>query len=79
MPATTGMLAFALWDREERTLYLVLNRMGENQIYYGWQNSMFLFKSEFKALAAHPTFARDVDREVLPLLLQNDYIPSSWS
>lgn len=77
--AAVGMFAFALWDRKDRTLYLVRDRLGEKPLYYGWQNGVFLFGSQVKALAAHPAFEGDVDRDVLPLLLQNGYIPSPWS
>lgn len=77
--AAVGMFAFALWDRKDRTLYLVRDRLGEKPLYYGWQNGVFLFGSQVKALAAHPAFGGDVDRNVLPLFLQNGCIPSSWS
>ena len=79
LQAAIGMFAFALWDRENRTLYLARDRMGEKPLYYGWQNGAFLFGSELKALAAHPAFAGEIDRDVLTLLLRNDYIPSPWS
>lgn len=77
--AAVGMFAFALWDRKDRTLYLVRDRLGEKPLYYGWQNGVFLFGSQVKALATHPAFEGDVDRDVLPLLLRHGYIPSPWS
>ena len=77
--AAVGMFAFALWDRENRTLCLARDRMGEKPLYYGWQNGVFLFGSELKAIATHPAFAGEIDRNALTLLLRNDYIPSPWS
>ena len=77
--AATGMFAFAFWDRKDRTLYLARDRTGEKPLYYGWQNGVFLFGSELKALAAHPAFAGDVDRDALTLLLRHCYISSPWS
>ena len=53
--------------------------MGEKPLYYGWQNGVFLFGSELKALAAHPAFEGDVDRDALTLLLRHGYIASPWS
>lgn len=77
--SAAGMFAFALWDREDRTLWLARDRMGEKPLYYGWQNGVFLFGSELKALAAHPAFAGDVDRGALALLLRDLYVPAPWS
>ena len=77
--SAAGMFAFALWDRKDRTLSLARDRMGEKPLYYGWQNGVFLFGSELKALAAHPAFAGDVDRGALALLFRDLYVPSPWS
>ena len=76
---TIGMFAFALWDRSERTLYLARDRLGEKPLYFGWQNGVFLFGSELKALAAHPSFRSEVDRGALSLFLRYNYIPAPWS
>ncbi len=74
-----GMFAMALWDREERALYLARDRMGEKPLYYGWQNGVFLFGSELKALKAHPAFGAEIDRDALTLYLRHNYIPAPYS
>jgi len=74
-----GMFAFALWDREARTLTLARDRMGEKPLYYGWQGRTFLFGSELKALKAHPAFRGEVDRDVLALYLRHNYVPAPYS
>ncbi len=77
--ASTGMFALALWDRADRALYLARDRVGEKPLYYGWQNGVFLFGSELKALAAHPAFAGDIDRGALALFVRHGCVPAPWS
>jgi asparagine synthase (glutamine-hydrolysing) len=74
-----GMFAFSLWDRKEKSLYLVRDRIGEKPLYYGWQNGIFLFGSELKALKAHPCFDGEVDRDSITLQLRHNCIPAPYS
>ena len=78
-----GMFAFALWDRQERVLTLARDRLGEKPLYYGWQgqgrDAAFVFGSELKALRAHPSFERVVNRDALCLQLRHNYIPTPHS
>ena len=74
-----GMFALALWDRQERRLYLSRDRIGEKPLYYGWMGSTFLFGSELKALRKHPHFHPRIRREVLTPYLRHGYIPTPCS
>ena len=74
-----GMFAIATWDRQERLLHLVRDRMGEKPLYYGWLGKVFVFGSELKALRAHPEFDVEVDRDALTLFLRHSYIPAPYS
>jgi len=74
-----GMFAFALWDRRERVLHLVRDRLGIKPLYCGWQDKTFLFASELKALRAHTDFEPEINRGALALYLRYGYIPQPYS
>jgi asparagine synthase (glutamine-hydrolysing) len=74
-----GMFAFALWDRQERTLHLGRDRLGEKPLYYGWMGQTFLFGSELKALRTHPSFKAEINRDVLALFLRHSCVPAPYS
>ena len=74
-----GMFAFALWDRERRSLTLARDRAGKKPLYYGWCGDSFLFGSELKALRAHPSFDARVDRDALGLFIQYSWMPAPYS
>jgi asparagine synthase (glutamine-hydrolysing) len=74
-----GMFALALWDRDERTLHLARDRLGEKPLYYGETGGSFVFGSELKALRLFPGPALEIDRGALAQFLQFQYIPSPRS
>lgn len=80
---SVGMFAFALWDRNNHTLTLGRDRVGEKPLYYGWQgqgrDSAFLFGSELKAFKGHSSFSAEIDREALCLLMRHSYVPAPYS
>jgi len=45
-----GMFAFAVWDKFEKKLTVVRDRMGVKPLYYSFYNETFYFASEQKAL-----------------------------
>jgi asparagine synthase (glutamine-hydrolysing) len=79
VPKFNGMFAIAVWDRDERLLHLVRDRMGEKPLYYGWSGKTFLFASELKAFRTDPGFQASIDRDVLALFLRHGYIPAPYS
>lgn len=74
-----GMFAFALWDRHERILHLVRDRMGVKPMYYGFSGETFLFGSELKTLRRHPRFRGEVDPHAVAAYLRYLYVPAPLS
>lgn len=79
LEASIGVFAMALWDRDEATLTLMRDRMGEKPLYAGFIGNNFVFASELKALAGLPGLDPRPDRRALSLLLRHNYIPAPWS
>ncbi len=79
LPRLRGMFAFAVWNRHEKTLSLVRDRLGIKPMYYGCFGSTFLFGSELKSLRVHPDFAAEIDPQAVALQLRHNYIPAPYS
>ena len=73
-----GMFAFALWDRQNRTLTLARDRFGEKPLFYALMGSTLSFASELKALRAHPQFSDDIDSGAMALYLRHNCIPAPY-
>jgi asparagine synthase (glutamine-hydrolysing) len=74
-----GMFAFALWDRQDRQLHLVRDRIGIKPLYYGHVNGSFVFASELKAICAFPGFQAAIDRNTLAAYMRCAYVPAPYS
>jgi asparagine synthase (glutamine-hydrolysing) len=74
-----GMFAFAVWDRQRKSLTLGRDRLGEKPLYYGAVGKDFVFASELKALRSFPGFIGQIDRDALRLYVRHGYIPSPYS
>jgi asparagine synthase (glutamine-hydrolysing) len=71
-----GMFAFGVWDRRERTLTLVRDRLGIKPMYWAKFGALFMFGSELKALRAHPGWAPRINRGAVAAYLRHNYIPT---
>lgn len=74
-----GMFAAAIWDRQERALWLVRDRLGEKPLYWGWFGKTLVFGSELKALRSHPSFRAEIDRNALTAYFRTGCVPSPYS
>lgn len=71
-----GMFAFALWDKKEKTLTLVRDRLGIKPLYYGKVGKTLLFGSELKVLLAHAKFDKKINSEALSNYFKYNFIPA---
>ena len=71
-----GMFAIALWDRRERTLTLIRDRLGIKPLYWAKFGELFLFGSELKALRAHPGWTPRIDQSAVAAFMRHNYIPA---
>ena len=74
-----GMFAFALYDRRDRRLSLVRDRLGIKPLYWGDFPGLFLFGSELKPLRRHPGWTPVVDRDAVSAFMRHNYIPAPHS
>lgn len=71
-----GMFAIALFDRKEKELWLLRDRVGEKPLYYGFVGESFVFASEIGSISALPDFKNPINKDVLDVYMINGYIPA---
>ena len=71
-----GMFALALWDRHERSLVLLRDRLGIKPLYWGYIGNAIIFASEPRAFAAVPGFGNEIDQGALADYLRLNYVPA---
>ena len=74
-----GMFAFAAWDRSERKLTLVRDRLGIKPLYVGRVHGNLVFASELTPLKTAPGWQGNIDREALAAFLRYGYVPAPLS
>jgi len=71
-----GMFGFALWDENNKLLFLARDRLGIKPLYYYEDDDVFLFGSEIKAILNYPDIGREIDYEALSDYFSLQYIPA---
>lgn len=79
LQAFRGMFAFALWDEDRQTLYVVRDRLGIKPLYYVNVDGILVFASEIGSLLAHPRVSAVLDRERLAEWLALRYTSSPFT
>jgi asparagine synthase (glutamine-hydrolysing) len=70
-----GFFAFAIYDKEEESLFIARDRMGIKPLLYFRDEDKLIFASEMKALLTYG-LPRDLDYVSLQQYLQLNYIPA---
>lgn len=71
-----GMFAFALWDRRERELTLVRDRLGVKPLFYTALAAGLVFGSELSAILAFPGVERRLDAASVYDFMRWGYVPA---
>ncbi len=73
LPKCSGMFSLAIWDREEKSLKLARDRIGEKPLYYGFcgegVNKSFVFGSELSSFKALKFFNNRINVKALSQLI----------
>lgn len=74
-----GMFAFAVWDREERQLFLARDRLGKKPLYYSALpenlGGGLAFASELSALTAFPGVSDTISSQAVSDYFAYQYVP----
>jgi asparagine synthase (glutamine-hydrolysing) len=79
LPRLVGMFAIAWFDRRNRRLTLVRDRLGKKPLYFGKVGGIFFFGSQPKSFFAHPCWEPKIDRTSVAAFMRYGYIPSPRS
>ncbi|MFO7980084.1 MAG: asparagine synthase (glutamine-hydrolyzing) [Candidatus Aminicenantes bacterium] len=77
---TNGMFAISLWDKNNKKLILLRDRLGIKPLYYSLcKDGTLVFGSELKAILAYPKIKPTLNLKALDLFLTLEYIPAPHS
>lgn len=75
-----GMFAFAIWDRERKSLFAARDRLGVKPFYFHYSSSCFAFSSRPRALfSLGLKLSNEINEEALRLFLECGYVPAPLS
>jgi asparagine synthase (glutamine-hydrolysing) len=71
-----GMFAFAIYDLNEKSLFIARDRIGIKPLYYYNRDGKFLFASEIKAILTDRSVAREVNDQAIYDYLGFEFVPA---
>ncbi len=72
-----GMFAFAIWDKENQTLFCARDHFGIKPFYYYECEGTLLFASEIKSFLEHPAFKKELNKELIGPYLSFSFTPTT--
>lgn len=70
-----GIFAFAIYDNNNRQLFLARDHVGVKPLHYAVAGSEIIFGSEIKSLLQHPSVKREVNLPAVSDFLTFSYVP----
>lgn len=74
-----GMFAIALYDKQEKTIQLLRDRVGEKPLYYGFVNDRFVFASDIGCIMELENFHNPIEKKILNVYFAHGYIPAPYT
>ncbi|MCG2737380.1 MAG: asparagine synthase (glutamine-hydrolyzing) [Candidatus Methanoperedenaceae archaeon] len=71
-----GMFAFAIWDANEKKLFLARDRFGIKPLYYSNIESKLFFGSEIKSILQYKSYNQEINLSAIHDYLSYLYIPA---
>ena len=72
-----GMFAFAIWDKENETLFCARDHFGIKPFYYYQNEDSFLFASEIKAFLEYSNFKKELNKDIVASYLAFSFTPTT--
>ncbi len=68
-----GMFAFAIWNRDKKSLFLARDFFGIKPLHYAKHGDHFIYASEIKSILAFPEFKKVLNKKTLDRYLSFQY------
>lgn len=74
-----GMFAFAIYDSQAQTLFCARDRLGKKPFKYFYNDRVFIFASELKAILTQPEYHKEPDFLAIHHYLTLQYCPAPYT
>jgi len=79
LPKLNGFFAFAIYDTEEKSLFLARDRYGEKPLYYRFSDDVLYFSSDTRAINLLEGKKPAIDLHAFNLYFRLSYIPGPYT